>query len=207
MTTAKVDLKKEWSALYSATKKPALVTVPAVQYLVVHGHGDPNTGSDYKNAIGALYSTAYTQKFSRKADSDIPNWTIMPLETIWYTEGGEVFVPEQKDTWSWIAMILQPSFITDAMVAEATEQVRRKRGDLPSLDRVQLEAFEEDLSAQVLHVGPYDGELATIQSLMRWIAENGYTPRGRHHEIYLSDPARTKPERLRTIIRQPVSKA
>ncbi len=201
----KVDLKKEWAGLYNATKKPALVTVPEGNFLVVHGQGDPNASDAYPNAIQALYSLSYTMKFGRKTDSDVPDWNIMPLETIWYTEGSEVFVPEEKSNWSWIAMILQPSFITVAMVAEAAAAVRRKRGDVPALDAAKLVRFDEGLSAQVLHVGPYAEETATIELLAEWIGTQGYAPRGRHHEIYLSDPGRTKPERLRTIIRQPVA--
>jgi len=203
----KVDLKKEWAALYTATRKPALVCVPEGNFLVVHGQGDPNASDAYPNAIQALYSLSFTMKFGRKADSDVPDWTVMPLETLWWTEGSDVLVPEDKGGWSWTAMILQPSFITAAMVAEAAAAVRRKRGDVPALGDAKLERFDEGLCAQVLHVGPYAEETATIERLAEWICAQGYAPRGRHHEIYLSDPNRTKPERLRTIIRQPVAPA
>ncbi len=206
MTTPKVDLKKERAALYTATKKPALVQVPEASFLMVHGQGDPYASDAYPNAIQALYSLSYTMKFGRKADSDVPDWTVMPLESLWWTEGSDILTTADRSNWSWTAMILQPSFITAVMVAEAAA-VRRKRGDMPALDAAKLERFDEGLCAQVLHVGPYAEETATIEQLAEWIRAQGYAPRGRHHEIYLNDPNRTKPERLRTIIRQPVSKA
>lgn len=187
---------------YAARKnKPSLVEVPSQQFLVVDGRGAPE-GAAYMEAIQALYSIAYGTKFALKPAG--LDFRVMPLETLWWSDDG-VFSPTDSDAWSWRAMIPVPDQVTPSVVALEIERTSQKR-DLPGLSGLRLERFHEGLSAQVLHVGPYQSEQATIELLHKFIAEEGYISHGRHHEIYISDPRRTAPERIKTIIRQPVTR-
>ncbi len=199
----KLDLRKELKRFYTAKRKPELIDVPEGKFLAILGRGDPN-GPEYQGAMQALYGLSYTLKFSQKAEGR--DYTVMHLEGLWWVEDG-VFGfqdPAPREAWRWKSMIRQPDFITCEMVEEVRPGVREKRG--PKVDEVKLESFHEGLCAQVLHVGPYSEEGPTVQLLHGFIEENGYLPKGFHHEIYLGDPRRTKPENLKTILRQPVEK-
>ncbi len=199
----KIDLRKELKRYYSAKRKPELIDVPEGRFLTILGEGDPN-GPEYQEAMRALYGLSYTLKFSQKAEGR--DYTVMHLEGLWWVDGGvfDISNPAPRETWRWKSMIRQPDFITGEMVEEARPKVREKSG--PKVDEVKLESFHEGLCAQVLHVGPYSEEGSTVQLLHGFIEESGYRPRGDHHEIYLGDPRRTKPENLKTILRQPVEK-
>ncbi len=202
---SKLDLRKELKQFYTAKKKLAIIDVPPGKFLTIIGRGEPG-GSTYQAALNALYGLSYTLKFKCKADGR--DFTVMTLEGLWWFDDESVFslddAPPRGD-WNWKSMIRQPDFITEEMLEEIRPQVREKR-DLPEVDEVKLEAFHEGLSAQIMHVGPYSEEGPTIERLRAFIAENGYRMWGLHHEIYLSDPRRTAPERWRTIIRQPIEK-
>lgn len=206
---ARIDLKKEWPQLYKASAKtPALVTVPPLPYLMVDGSGDPNTAPAYAEAITALYSVAYTLKFASKNSPAGIDFTVMPLQGLWWAADMAAYATGTREDWHWTMMILQPEHITAEMVADAIEQTRAKKNPA-GLDHVRFATYDEGLAAQVLHVGPYSAEAPTIERLHGWIAAQGYTHigAGKHHELYLSDPNRTAPEKLKTIIRQPVAAA
>ena len=199
----KLDLKQQWRELYQASaKQPALVQVPAFNYLTVDGVGDPNTSSDFQRAMEAVYGLAYTLKFAAKAAG--ADFTVMPLEGLWWVEDLAEFSFEARGNWRWTLLLALPDSITAERVEAAREQVARKKAS-PLLEQIRLERWEEGLAAQVMHVGPYATEPETVERLHAFAAEQGYELRGNHHEIYLGDPRRTAPEKLPTILRHPVA--
>lgn len=201
---AAIDLKKQMKHLYQPSAKTfGLVDVPPLHYLMVDGHGDPNTTPTYKEAVGNLYAVAYALKFANKKAGG-QDYTVMPLEGLWWAEKMDDFLARTKSNWDWTMMIMQPEAVTAAMVEAARAEVQRKK-KLAAPPDVRLERYEEGLSAQILHLGSYDDEAPTIARMHEFVHENGYEPTGKHHEIYLSDPNRTAPEKLKTVIRQPVA--
>lgn len=202
----KVDLSKLHKPLYATGKKalePQMVEVPPLNCLMIDGEGDPNCSAWFEEAMQALYTVAYTLKFDRKHRGIEPDYRIMPLEGLWRMADDSEFDPGMKSAWAWTMLIVQPDFIT-------AEEIQRARGvaaakkEVPRLNDLRLEVLREGNAAQVLHLGPYAEEAPTIIRLHAFIEEQGFTPRGLHHEIYMSDPRRTAPEKLKTIIRQPV---
>jgi len=206
----KLDLKKEYKELYNAglkaAKAPVMVKVPKFKYLMYDGKGDPNTSQEFQDAMMALYGTAYTLKFMCKLGPVGKDWGVMPLQALWWSDDMNDFRTGKKENWMWTCMILQPDFVTKKLVEEAMEQLREKK-DPPGLDKLRFDSYSEGKAGQILHIGPYAEEGPTIEKLHHFILDKGYTLEGKHHEIYLSDPRRTKPEKLKTIIRQPVKKA
>jgi len=205
----KLDLRKQLAPLYKASaKQPALVEVPAMNFLMVDGRGDPNTAPEFQQAIEALYGLSYTLKFALKKRGGV-DYGVMGLEGLWWAEGGdpaEAFRSGDKARWRWTLLIAQPDFITRAAVEAARQELLARRPN-PAAAGARLERFQEGLSAQVLHVGPYAEEAATLDRLHAFIRDKGLQVAGKHHEIYLSDPRRCAPERLKTILRHPVRKA
>ncbi|RNC93474.1 MAG: hypothetical protein ED558_11210 [Oricola sp.] len=201
----KTDFKKTLKHLYRPSAKDfALVEVPAMRFVMVDGFGNPNTAPAYKRAVEWLYSVSYALKFASKKQLE-RDYGVLPLEGLWWAEDMDAFTAGDKDKWSWTAMIMQPDWITDAMFAAAVDKARGKLGDPP--ESLRLEIFDEGLSVQIMHIGPYDAEGPTIARLhQQFIPQNGLTENGHHHEIYLSDPRRVAPEKLKTIIRQPVKR-
>jgi hypothetical protein len=189
---------------YRATSQPRVVSVPELLFLMVDGTGDPATSASYTDAIETLYAVAYAARFDLKRTGGV-DAKVRPLEGIWWTEAaGDVWA--SRASWRWTMMIAQPEAVTDAVLQRARSVAARKRGP-QSLDRVRLERFAEGVAAQLLHMGPYgDAERPSVERLHAFIHEQGFSARGRHHEIYLSDARRTAPDRLRTILRQPVSR-
>lgn len=174
-----------------------IVDVPELWYLVVRGRGAPE-GPEFTAAIQALFAVSYGAHFAlKKASGSAPH--VMPLEALWSP------VPDDRSRWRWQAMILQPDPIDDDVVRAAWNQASAK--NLPALDKLSFERWTEGRCAQTLHIGPYADETATMQSMQREIRDWGYRSYGMHHEIYLSDPRRCAPERLRTILRQPIAPA
>jgi hypothetical protein len=139
------------------------------------------------------------------ASGGYPDWVVPPLEGLWWSDDTGDFLAGNKDAWEWTLMIMQPEFVTEEMLTKAVEELKAKK-KTAGLDLVRLDTFNEGLSAQVLHIGPYAAEGLTIARLHAFIKDKGYEIRGKHHEIYLSDPQRTEPEKIKTIIRQPVAK-
>lgn len=200
----KLDLKKDFAALYKATAEPAVIKVPKLRYLMIDGEGDPNTSQDFADAITTLYGLSYTMKFMLKKGSEAIDYPVMPLEAIWWADDMTDFLKANKSKWKWTAMIMQPSIINTKTVKAAKAELERKKKVLPAIALVRLEDMTEGACAQVLHTGSYASEGPTIAGLHAFIKEQGKAPRGRHREIYLSDARRVAPEKLRTIIRQPM---
>lgn len=201
----KIDFKKIFKAYYSPKPgKPEIVTLPRVQFVMVDGKGDPNTAKEFQDAIGALYTTVYSLKFGRKKAGKEPDFTIGALEGLWWTKSGEIFKKGQAKEWLWTLMIWLPDFITAGDVAKQVEEAKAKKPN-PALASVRLEVFEEGQAVQIMHIGPYADEQPNIELMDRYAAEKGYTQSGKHHEIYLGDPRRSAPEKLKTIIRHPIA--
>jgi hypothetical protein len=200
----KLDLIKELKDLYRPpVREPVLVKVPELPFLMVDGEGDPNTSPDYAQCLQALFSTSYGIKFMVKRGPQGIDYRVMPLEGLWWSEDMADFTQGRREGWKWTMMIAQPLLVTTELLDRAVAEAAGKR-DLPALERIRLECFEEGLSAQIMHLGPYSAERPTIGALHAFIADQGYALGGKHHEIYVGDPRRTAPERLRTIVRQPV---
>lgn len=206
----KIDLKKKLKHLYlPSAKEVSLVDVPIFQFVMVDGRiragESPESSRDFQDALGALYGLSYTLKFMSKLREANPiDYTVMALEGLWWTENGDFDFDEGQD-WLFRAMILQPEHITEGMYHQAVEEVAQKRPN-PALSKSRLGQFHEGLSLQIMHVGPYSEEPRTIDKMMAFAEANGYTLRGRHHEIYIGDPRRAKPENLKTVLRHPVAK-
>jgi hypothetical protein len=199
----KTDLKKDLKLLYTASVKEAsLVTVPPLRYLMFNGFGDPNTNPEFQAGVEALYTAAIALKFMLKKAQGL-DYVVPPLEGLWWMLLAD-FDPDRRDEWRWTLMIPQPEQVTKDLLAQGVDTAKKKK-PLPALERLRLEIFDEGQAAQILHVGPYGEEAATIERLHAFIRQKGYHFCGKHHEIYLSDPRRTPPERLKTIIRQPVT--
>jgi len=200
----KLDLKKKWEHLYQPPAAAiTTVDVPQLTYLMVDGAGDPNTSTAFTHAVEALYSLSYTLKFSLKKSPQPVDYAVMPLESLWWADDPGAFHRKDKSTWKWTAMILQPDFIDSKVVYAALHEVRRKKNPA-ALERVRLETLYEGAAAQILYAGPFSDEGPTIQRIHDFIHAAGRELHGKHHEIYLSDPRRTAPEMLKTIIRQPM---
>lgn len=200
----KLDLRRELDGLYDAGAEPVLLQVPPIDFLMIDGHGDPNASASFKEAVQALYAVAYALKFRFKKLADGVDLAVMPLEGLWWIPDARVWDFDDKSDWDWTLMLAQPEIVTSELVTESIATVRKRRA-LAALDGVRFERFEEGQAAQLLHRGPFTAERPTLERLSEFIRQEGFMPSGKHHEIYLSDPQRTKPERLRTIIRQPVA--
>jgi len=200
----KYDIKTAHKVLYSPSAKEfCQVDVPPLQYVVIDGHGDPNTSPAYSDAIQSLYAVAFAVKFGSKKSLG-RDYTVGPLEGLWRSPDMTAFARRDKGQWGWTMMISQPAWITEDMVEAGREQAARKR-QMPRLDDVRLMTLTEGRSVQILHIGSYDDEAPTLHRLhAEYLPDNGLTFNGDHHEIYLSDPRRTAPARRKTILRQPV---
>ena len=199
-----LDFKKELKHLYRPSARVfQVVDVPPMNFLMLDGHGDPNTAQAYQDAVEALYGVAYKLKFVSKKEKGM-DYVVPPLEGLWWAADMETFTAQRdKSAWDWTMMIMQPEWIGRAMVDEAVRQVDKAKG-LPALAKLRLEAYHEGLAVQIMHVGSYDAEGPTIAGMHAFAAENGYQLAGKHHEIYLSDPRRVAPEKLKTVLRQPI---
>ena len=202
---SKIDFKKELKHLYQpSAKKFEVVDVPPMNFLMIDGHGDPNTAQEYQDAVEALYAVAYALKFISKKEKGM-DYVVPPLEGLWWVENMEEFSTEDKSAWNWTMMIMQPQSVTQEMFEAAIGQVEKKK-NLPALSKLRLEAYHEGLAVQLMHIGPYSAEAPTIARMHAFIDENGYELAGKHHEIYLSDPRKISPEKLKTVLRQPARK-
>ncbi len=207
------DYKKECKGLYRPSRKPAIVTVPAMSFVAVRGSGDPNDAEgEYQHALNVLYGIAYTIKMSKKGARGIEGYfdfVVPPLEGFWWQEGVDGVDYGRKGAFEWISAIRLPEFVGEEDFAWAVEETtRKKKADFSSARLVRI---EEGLCVQAMHVGPYDEEPATVEAMHAFAEREGYVPdlcdERRHHEIYLSDARRTAPEKLKTVIRHPVRPA
>ena len=201
----KIDFKKVLKHLYSPSKSRFhIIDVPEMQFLMVDGHGDPNTAQEYQDAVEALYAIAYKMKFLSKVELE-RDYVVPPLEGLWWADDMEAFTTKRdKSAWDWTMMIMQPDWITQSAYTQAREAVSRQK-DLPALQKLRMENYHEALCVQILHIGSYEDEAPTLHKMhTEFIPQNGLEMQGKHHEIYLSDPRRVAPEKLKTILRQPV---
>jgi hypothetical protein len=202
----KIDYKKEFKTLYNPpSNEVVVVDVPAFNFVMVHGMGDPNTSQEYKDAIEALFTVSYTLKFMIKKRKSAVDYGVLPLEGLWWADDMNSFIEGKKDTWKWTAMIMQPKYVTEALFQEAVAQVKKKKNP-PALPKTRFQNFHEGLSAQIMHIGPYSAEAQNIQKIHAFIRQNGFELAGKHHEIYLSDPRKSAPGKLKTVVRQPMKK-
>ena len=202
----KTDLKRELATYTAHQGMFSIVQVPALSYLMVDGHGDPNTSPAYADAIGSLFPLAYKLKFLSKAELG-HDYVVMPLEALWWAEDMASFTSERdKSRWDWTLMNLVPEWMTEEHLHRARESVAQKVG-ATAVGAVRLERYEEGLSVQTLHLGSYDDEAPVLEAMHAFIEAQGLRLAGKHHEIYLSDARRTPPARLKTILRQPVTRS
>jgi hypothetical protein len=219
MMSVKFDYKKEYKNLYQPKTVPMIVDVPKMKFIMIDGKGNPNDeAGEYVKAIEILYGFSYTIKMSNKsgnAPSDFFEYVVPPLEGLWWTEVDRPFDTSQKDKLIWTAMIRQPEFVTEEVFKWAVDELKKRK---PQLDtsKARLEEFTEGLCVQMMHLGPYDEEAATVKAIDDFAASKGYVnaisevrPDGtirRHHEIYLNDPRKVAPEKMKTVIRHPIRK-
>ncbi|EHR51138.1 hypothetical protein SacmaDRAFT_2900 [Saccharomonospora marina XMU15] len=203
--THKIDFKREIDAYQARNGRYEIVDVPDLRYLMIDGHGDPNTSSAFGQAIEALYPLAYKLKFASKQTLG-RDYVVMPLEGLWWAEDMDTFTASRdKSRWNWTLMIMVPDWTDEEMFVAATEQVTAKNRPR-RLHEVRLETLSEGTCVQTLHVGSFDSEAEVLARMHHdFIPRHGLRMVGKHHEIYLSDFRRTAPERLRTILRQPVT--
>ena len=205
-----IDYKKTQKDLYQPKTEPSIIDVPEMVFIMIDGQGNPNTSESYKAAIEILYGLSYSIKMSKKGDN-MPEgyfeYTVPPLEGLWWLADGNDDDFSDKEKYCWTSMIRQPEFVTNAVFETAKMILAKKKQGL-DLSRARLELFTEGLCAQVMHIGPYDDEPATIALLQKFIADSGYqvdiSETRRHHEIYLGDPRKIAPEKRRTVLRYPI---
>jgi hypothetical protein len=203
----KIDFKKQWKHLYRPSAKDFdLVEVPAMDFMMVAGEGDPNTSSAYQAALEALYALAYKVKFISKSRYE-RDYVIPPLEGLWWADDMDVFTTQlDKDQWKWTMMIMIPEWIESEVLDEARKEVEAAKSP-PALPLLRVESYDEGLCVQIMHLGSYDEEGPTLHRLHHeYLPEHSLQPSGLHHEIYLSDPRKLAIEKLRTVLRQPVTR-
>ena len=208
-----LDLKKDMKAYYKpSAKKVEFIQVPRFQFLMIDGAiepgKEPGNSPLFEENMQALYGAAYTLKFTfKKRAVDPVDYPVMALEGLWDARDGK-FSIEVKDNWDYTLMILVPDLITQDDFKEALAQMRAKKGELPGYSRLRLDSFKEGPCVQTMHIGPYATELETLEKMQAFMRENGYQDMvgkgGKHHEIYLGDPRKAAPEKLKTVLRHPV---
>ena len=205
----KLDLRKQYKHLYQpSAKKVVVVDVPALQFALIDGEiepgASPGTSPAFHQAMEALYGISYTLKFNSKLRKENPiDYGVMALEAMWWTETGEYDLT-QPSGWKWTAMMMQPDHISQPMVQDALAQLNKKRPS-PALEKLRFETFHEGLCMQIMHIGPYADEPATLAKMHDFALHNGYRLHGKHHEIYLGDPRRADPAKLKTVLRHPIT--
>lgn len=202
----KLDFVAQDKQLYTPKTEPEMVDVPTMQYLMVDGQGTPETTPAFQRAFAALYAVAYTLKFMGKKGAPPAGWQdfkVPPPEGLWWMADKSDFDQATPEEWRWTLMLRMPDFVTQEVLHEAIEQlVAKKKSDIYRI--VRLEQYAEGKSVQIMHIGPYETEAADISALEAFADAEGYTYSGKHHEIYFGDPRRTKPEKLKTVLRHPV---
>lgn len=202
-TATKVDYAAQLGSLYRAQDQPKLIEVPPMAFVLLDGHGDPNGSKAFRQTVDALFAVS-RDILSHVKKLEGVEYEVMPLEGLWWIPSARVWDFADKSDWDWTLLVAQPEVVTEAMAAESIRDAANKRKRLASvIESARFQTLEEGLSAQVLHRGPYAKERATLERLYPFISANGYLPTGKHHEIYLTDDD-TPPERMRTIVRQPV---
>lgn len=206
-----LDYKKEYKDLYLPKGDPVLIDVPAMQFIMVDGKGDPNNNPEFEQAVELLYGLSYTIKMSKKKGKEPAgyfDYVVPPLEGLWWVDD-ENFSLEKRDNWLWTVMIRQPEFVSPDFFAWAKDELKKKKPEL-SIDQARLETYSEGLCVQIMHIGPYATEPETMKKVDAFIRNKGLmdlvTKGSKHHEIYLSDHRKSKPESMKTVLRHPVKR-
>ena len=207
----KMDFKKADKDLYQPPVKPTIIDVPDMTFIMVDGKGDPNEQNGaYAHAVGLLYALSYTIKMSKLGGCDITgyyDYVVPPLEGLWWFEDGLPWREGEKSAFCWTAMIRQPEFVTPDVFKWAISETEKKKPEL-EFEKARLTGFKEGLCVQCMHLGPYDAEPETVKKMDTFMRENDlvadFSDKRRHHEIYMNDPRRSKPEKVKTVIRHPV---
>ncbi len=200
----KINYKNELKQFYrQSAKKIEIVDLPKMNFLMINGKGNPNKSIEFSNAVEALYAVSYSIKFSIKRSDMNIDYGVMPLEGLWWVDNMKDFDINKKEDWKWTLMIMQPEIVTNEHIKNAMEQVKKKKNPI-SLSKIEFKSFKEGKSVQTLHIGPFSEEGPTIEKIHTFISDNNRQIRDKHHEIYLSDTRRAKPENWKTIIRQPI---
>ncbi len=204
----KVDFKKSMKNLYQpSTKEVVIVDVPEMKFLMIDGIGSPGDSQEYQNALATLYPVAFKTKFLSKAKGK--DYVVPPLEGLWWADNMEDYRSGNRDKWKWTMMIMHPDWITNDLIEEAIEITKKNKPELSNhLDKLKFERYAEGQCAQIMHLGPFSEEGPTVDKVHKFIEDQNGKYDGlnqKHHEIYLSDPRRAKPENMKTIIRQPFS--
>lgn len=198
----KIDLKKELKNLYNpSSKQVTAVEVPAMNFLMIDGEGDP-ASPQYRASIEALFGVSYALKFLVKKGKGV-DYAVMPLEGLWWVDDMAKYSVERKDEWKWTSMVMQPKYVSADDVDLAIEHVKKKK-NLVALPKLRFESFHEGTAAQIMHVGPYSAEGPNVAKIHAFILSGGHTLSGKHHEIYLNNPSKTAPAKLKTVLRQPM---
>jgi hypothetical protein len=197
----KVDFKKELKQLYNpSAKEVTIIDVPDMNFLMINGEGAP-ASQQYADAVQTIYPVAYAIKFAIKKAKGV-DYGVLPLEGLWYMDDMTKFSVDRKDEWKWTSMIMQPKYVTEDDFKTALEQVKKK--NLPAIGKVRFECYHEGKAAQIMHIGPFSTEGPNVMKLHDAIKASGHQLNGKHHEIYWGDPRKTAPEKLKTVLRQPM---
>lgn len=203
-TMEKLDFKKKLKPLYQpSAKEVEQVYVPTMNYLMADGEGDPNTSPAFAAIVEALFSLSYTLKFMVKKGVRAIDYSVMPLEGLWWADDMSAFSTADKSRWKWTLMIMQPDFISKEMVDAAIAEVKEKKNPA-ALSKVRFETLAEGSAAQIMHIGPFSEESPNIERVHQFIESSGHNRVGKHHEIYMSDIRKMPPSKWKTIIRQPM---
>jgi hypothetical protein len=203
MPEKKLNYKKEFPDLYNPSKSIHIFDVPSMNFYMIDGKGDPNTSEEFKDAIQALYACSYTLKMGYKKKHPTRDYVVPPLEGLWFMEDMTKWTAENKSDWKWTLLIRIPDYITEKEAVEAIKTARIKKG-LDIIDKVRWETYQEGKVVQVLYIGAYKDEHPTIMAMHDFAKKGGFQLRGKHHEIYLSDPRKVDPAKQRTVLRQPI---
>ncbi len=198
----KIDIKKQYRQLFAPKREAHLVEVPQFRYLMIDGEGSPQ-GEAFQDAIGALYSTAYTTKFRLKA-AGRADFVVPPLEALWWADDESAFDENRRDEWQWTLMLIQPDHVSEEDIADALGELDKKGKITTAHRNMRTEQLEERRAVQCLHIGPYDSMGGAISTMQSFAESNGLELAGKHHDVYLSDPRRTVPGKLKTVLRRPV---
>jgi len=206
-TKKKLDYKKEFPDLYKPSlKEPTIIKIPKMMFFMIDGTGDPNTSDEYKEVVQLLYNISYALKMKViKKETPSKDYVVPPLEGLWYMPKMEEWSMDEKDKWEWTMMIRIPDFVKDSQIKKAMKILKETKNP-DSFSKLRYEQYDEGTCVQIMYLGPYDEEPPTIKKIHQFAKKNGYNLNGHHHEIYLSDPRRVEPERLKTILRHPIIK-
>lgn len=203
---SKLDYKKQFPQFYRPKKKPVIIDIPEMNFFMIDGKGDPNTSKEYQAVVECLYAVSYTLKMKIiKKNNPADDYVVPPLEGLWYMDDMKDWSMDNKEEWLWTMMIRIPDFVSEEQIKKSIE-ITKKTKDPVALPKLYFKKYNEETVVQIMYVGSYSDEGPTIKLLHEYAENEGYRLNGKHHEIYLGDPRKTAPEKLKTVIRQPIFK-